>query len=317
MSDTGERSSATLASLLAPAGPALHILVMSEPFRGSEAVATGGLSKSALRSRYRRLFPDIYLNRESDLTPVVLAKAGWLWSGRQSVVAGPYAAALHGAGWVSTDEPVDLLYGNRSTPAGIKAHGDRISAENEIVAIEGVSVTSPLRTALDIGCWYPIALAVPILDALSAATQFDPLEAQALLDLHPGRRGIRNARRALPMIDAGAQSPREAWLRLLLIAGGLPRPQTQIPVRDDSGRIVAYLDMGWEDLMVAVEYDGEQHRTDRRQYTWDVRRLELLKRLGWIVIRVVVGDRREDILERVRAAIARRASLQRGARHSA
>jgi hypothetical protein len=27
----------------------------------------------------------------------------------------------------------------------------------------------------------------------------------------------------------GAQSPKETWLRLLLIQAGLPRPQTQIP----------------------------------------------------------------------------------------
>jgi very-short-patch-repair endonuclease len=74
--------------------------------------------------------------------------------------------------------------------------------------------------------------------------------------------------------------------------------------------VIAYLDMGWEEFMVAVEYDGEQHRTDRRQYTWDVRRLELLEHLGWIVVRVVVGDRREDILRRVRVALGRRTSLQ-------
>ena len=81
----------------------------------------------------------------------------------------------------------------------------------------------------------------------------------------------------------GAQSPKESWLRLVLIQAGLPRPQTQIPVLDEFGDAIAYLDMGWEDVKVAVEYDGEQHRSDRRQYTWDVRRSEMLERLGWIV----------------------------------
>jgi very-short-patch-repair endonuclease len=88
-------------------------------------------------------------------------------------------------------------------------------------------------------------------------------------------------------------------------------------VHDSAGTLIAYLDMGWPDLMVAVEYDGEQHRTDRRQYTWDLRRLELLEQLGWIVIRVVAGDRREDILRRVRAAIARRTLRQSNAERSA
>ena len=55
--------------------------------------------------------------------------------------------------------------------------------------------------------------------------------------------------------------------------------------------------MGWEDMKVGVEYDGDQHRSDRRQYTWDIRRLEILERLGWIVIRVVAGDQPADIVQ--------------------
>jgi very-short-patch-repair endonuclease len=66
--------------------------------------------------------------------------------------------------------------------------------------------------------------------------------------------------------------------------------------------------MGWEDVKVAVEYDGEQHRNERAQYRWDIRRLEMLQRLGWVVVRVVAGDRPAEIVARVRAALARRPS---------
>ena len=62
--------------------------------------------------------------------------------------------------------------------------------------------------------------------------------------------------------------------------------------------------MGWHDRMVAVEYDGDQHRTDRRQYVKDIRRIEMLERMGWIIVRVVAEDRPADILRRVRAALA-------------
>lgn len=282
---------------------------MSEPFIGSEAVAAGALSKTALRSQYRRLFPDVYLNRESDLTAVILAKAGWLWSGRNAVIAGRSAAAMLGADWITADTAVDLIHGNRNVPSGITTHADRIT-DDQVISVDGIPVTSPARTALDLGCWYPLGRAVVCLDALARATRFDPDAAADLAARYPGRRGIRGARRALSLLDGGAQSPKETWLRLVLIEAGLPRPATQIPVHDAAGTLVAYLDMGWQDLMVAVEYDGEQHRTDRRQYTWDLRRLELLEQLGWIVIRVVAGDRREDILRRVRAAIARRALRQ-------
>lgn len=115
----------------------------------------------------------------------------------------------------------------------------------------------------------------------------------------------------LDLVDAGAQSPRESWLRLTLIEAGLPRPRTQIPVRSGDAMTTYYLDMGWEDVLVAVEYDGDQHRTDRWQYTKDVRRLEDLERLGWIVIRVLAEHTSDDILRRVRDALARRASSLR------
>ena len=70
------------------------------------------------------------------------------------------------------------------------------------------------------------------------------------------------------------------------------------------GLPVAYLDLGWEDHMVAVEYDGDHHRTDRRQYVKDIQRIEMLERMGWIIVRVVAEDRPADIVRRVRAALA-------------
>jgi very-short-patch-repair endonuclease len=65
--------------------------------------------------------------------------------------------------------------------------------------------------------------------------------------------------------------------------------------------------MGWEDIKVAVEYDGDQHRTSRTQYVKDIRRLELLEHMGWIVVRIIAEDRRDDIIRRVHDARARRA----------
>ena len=111
----------------------------------------------------------------------------------------------------------------------------------------------------------------------------------------------------LTLVDAGAESPRETWLRLLLIEAGYPRPQTQIPVYGEYGELVAVLDMGWEDVKIAVEYEGDQHRTDRRQFNKDIERFEALPELGWIIVRVTVEDVPGGILRRVAAAWARRA----------
>ncbi|OBH59273.1 hypothetical protein A5687_20970 [Mycobacterium mantenii] len=278
---------------------------MGGPLIGSEAIAAGVLTKSQLATRFRRLFPDVYLERDVDVTAELRAKAGWLWTGRRGVVAGFAAAGLHGSKWVDDWQVVDLVHDNRRGPPGIQTHRDRIE-DDEIELVAGMPVTSPIRTALDLGCWYPVVSAVAAIDALARATEIKAADVELLARRYLGRRGVAQARQAVDLFDAGAQSPKESWLRVVLIQAGLPKPQTQIPVLDEFGNAVAYLDMGSENVKVAVEYDGEQHRSDRRQYTWDVRRLEMVERLGWIVVRVVAGDRPAEIIRRVRNALTRR-----------
>ena len=272
---------------------------------GSEAVAAGAVTKSQLATCYRRLFPDVYVDRDAAVDAELRAKAAWLWTGRRGVIAGFAAAGLHGSKWADDAQVVELIHDNRRSPPGVQTHRDHIE-EDEIVVAAGIPVTSPVRTALDFGCWYPTMTAVAAIDALARATDIKAADIELLAGRYGGRRGITRAHRAVGLFDAGAQSPKESWLRVVLIQAGLPRPQTQIPVLDEFGTAIAYLDMGWEETKVAVEYDGEQHRSDRRQYTWDVRRLEMLERLGWIVIRVVAGDRPAEIVSRVRAAHTRR-----------
>jgi hypothetical protein len=281
---------------------------MNEPFVGSAAIAAGQLTKYQLHSRHLRLLPDVYLPRDAEVTAVVRGKAAWHWTGRRGVVAGLSAAAVHGSKWVDADLPAEVIHTNRYPTAGVRVRGDRL-VDDEIVMCGEMALTTPERTAADLACWYPRSAAVAHIDALANATGVKVADACQLLERRKGRRGIENARIALDLVDGGAQSPKETWLRLLLIDDGLPRPQTQIPVTDEMGKEFAYLDMGWEHLMVAVEYDGEQNRTNRSRYHWDVRRQEKIQRRGWIVVRVLAGDRPDDILRRVREAIAVRASV--------
>lgn len=278
---------------------------MGEPFIGSEAVARGDVTKSQLCTRYTRLLRDVYVDSGVEVTAALRAKAGWLWARRQGVVAGFSAAALHGSRWVDDRKPVELIHDNRHRLPGIQTRGDRLE-DDEIETVAGIPVTSPARTAIDLGCWYPIMTAVAAIDALARAIDIKAADVELLAQRYAGRRGITRARQAVGLFDAGAQSPKESWLRVVLIQQGLPRPQTQIPVRDEFGSMIAYLDMGWDDVKVAVEYDGDHHRSDRTQYGWDIRRLEMLQHRGWIVVRVVAGDRPAEIVSRVRAVLAQR-----------
>jgi len=120
---------------------------------------------------------------------------------------------------------------------------------------------------------------------------------------HRGARGVVQLRRVLKLFDPGAQSPRETWLRLLIISSGFPRPRTQIPVRV-GGRIKYYLDMGWEDIELAVEYDGDHHRRDRVQFARDITRPEELADLGWTVLRAAAATPPAQVIARLRRAWA-------------
>lgn len=278
---------------------------MAEPFIGSEAVAAGIATHSQLRRRYTRLYRDVYIAAGAELTPLVRARGAWLWSRRRGVIAGFSAAALHGSKWVDTARPVDIIHDNRHPQPGLQVWGDRMERD-EFDLMDGVPVTTAARTALDLARWYPTTTAVASIDALARATELKMADVELLAARYRGRRGLERARISLDLVDPGAQSPKETWLRLVLVQADLPRPQTQIPVIDEFDCVIGYLDMGWEDVKVAVEYDGDHHRSDRSQYNWDIRRLERLQDRGWIVIRVVAADRPADIIRRVRAARARR-----------
>lgn len=85
----------------------------------------------------------------------------------------------------------------------------------------------------------------------------------------------------------------------------MARPQTQIPVYRGA-RPVAFLDVGWEEFKVAVEYDGDHHRKDRRQYVKDIGRIRMLEQMDWIIIRVIAEERPAAWLKRVEDALISR-----------
>jgi hypothetical protein len=276
---------------------------LGQPFIGSEAVARGALTRQQLRMHYRTVFPNVYIGRDVQPTLEQRTAAAWLWSGRRATVAGAAAAALHGAGWIPDDVPVELVHTNPRAPHGVLTRRG-VLHDGETQTIAGYPVTTPERTAFDIGRRGAVHSAVARLDALARATGFKVEEVLRVAENHPRAPGLRCLEAALELVDPGAQSPRESYLRLLFIDAGLPRPQTQIPVLGVDRVPIAYLDMGWQEWLVAVEYDGDQHRSDRRQYVKDIRRTERLQEMGWTVVRVVAEDSPAAVLRRVRAAIA-------------
>jgi hypothetical protein len=250
------------------------------------------------------VYRGVYATKGAELTLRDRAIAAWLATKRKGVIAGVAASALHGAPWVDPVEPVEVA-GVKSQPQeGLQPRSERI-ADDEITRIAGLPVTTRVRTAFDLGRHLDRPEALARLDALMWNQTFDTSAVLTLAQRYPRARGVRQLRELLSLVDGGAASPRESHLRLSLHDAGFPRPETQVPVLVGY-RPVAWLDIGWPEHRVAVEYDGDHHRKDRRQYVTDIARLRMLESLGWKVIRVIAEDRPWEWLSRVEAALAAR-----------
>jgi hypothetical protein len=281
---------------------------MESPFVGTDALRARTLTDHELRRSCTRVYRNVYLLRGVELSAQSRAVAAWLWSGKEAVVAGNSAAALLGAKWVDARAPAELITDRKRPPPLIITRNETLLA-GETMLVNKIPVTSPSRTAFDLGRRPGLQTAVVRIDALARATGVTVPEVEVLIDTHRGARGLKQLRRILPLVDAGAESPPETRTRLLVITAGLPRPHTQIEVFNDWGRVLARIDMGWPEVKVGIEYDGSQHWTDSRIRSNDIDRAAELQRRGWILIRVsadLLRYRPDVVISRVREALRSR-----------
>jgi hypothetical protein len=278
------------------------------PFVASEALDAEALTFRELRRHHRAEHPGIWLPRGAELTLAPRARAAWLWSDRAGVLSGLVASALLGAKWVDSDVPVELIHSNRRPPRGVAVHSDTLLA-GEVLLVDDMPVSTPARTAYDLGRWLTEDEGVKRIDALMNATELTVDEIAAVAARHPHVRGLRRLSSTLGLVDGGAESPYETMTRLLLIRAGFPPLQTQIKVFDHRGMLFARIDMGWPEYLVGVDFEGAHHWTNPRQRSWDVERFAKLPELGWIDERLTSGilfNRPRYFLDRVGAALISR-----------
>lgn len=207
---------------------------------------------------------------------------------------------------------------NPPRTAGVK--GRRLTAGRATTwTIDGVAVVDPVAAIFSTARDLTVGQVVVLLDAVMTAADSYP-------SLLPGRpvftreqierrladwgafRGCVTVREAIPLARAAVESPKESETRLLLLGAGLPEPQVQYREVDD-GRLVARIDLAYPEWKVAIEYEGDGHRTDKQQWRRDIQRQRELEDRGWIVIRLTQADlgHPEAVVRRIGRAIASRA----------
>lgn len=227
--------------------------------------------------------------------------------------AGATAAVLHGIplprGLEEQCEStvhVVAVDGGRA-PRGRGVRGTSTRAAPRVVVRDGLRMLSPEDT------WCSLATSLDLDDLIAAGDRLlglpAPLTSTARIDAaiarHGSRAGAGRLRTARAHLRANVFSRPETIARLRLVRAGLPEPLPNAVIELRSGRRTRG-DLVFREFRVLVEYDGEQHLLDSRQWAIDVARLNDLAQDGWCVIRVTRSTSEEELVARTRRALIER-----------
>ena len=224
-----------------------------------------------------------------------------------AVLSHTTAARLHGMPLPPSyrHEPVLHLARSPNKPVSrrryVRCHRLALLPGEVVFPTPGLRLTSPLRT------WFDLAGVLTLPDLVAAGDWLISehqrnfgTRRHAVVSLeelrgyvHARRQvpGVQRARRALELMRVGVDSPPETHLRLMLHSAGLPAFVPNLPLLDESGHPVVWVDLGCEAYRTCVEYDGGHHLS-RDQQTRDNHRDLLVAELGWHQVKTGAADLR-------------------------
>lgn len=269
--------------------------------------------KARVRSgAWRRLCRGTYLIDATGSAPDdrrAWLRAALLALGDEAVAVLETAAELHGiAGLPRTTGPVHVSrprVAPRAHRPNVRVHHLTLRPEH-VTELDGVRVTTPQRTLLDLVCRLDRAPAVSLLDSALHRRLVSGEEVAGLPALLRGRRGGARARRWLSLVDGRAESPLETRTRLACVDGNVPPDELQYPIRDRHGTLLGIADLAWPRRWVVAEADGAGPHEEPQALFRDRRRQNDLANAGWTVLRFTWADafRRGYVAATVRRALA-------------
>ena len=188
--------------------------------------------------------------------------------------------------------------------------GHQLAHPVELQTIGGLRVSPPVETWVQLGAVLNRDELIIVADGLVRRKR--PLAASD--ELHAAanaafrRPGVRALRRALSEVRPGTDSPRETLMRLIITRAGLPEPLIGFAVHDSRGDFIGTPDLFYPQWRIALEYEGDGHRTDTRTFNDDIERAELFQEAGCRYVRVTRDhvDRPHRLVARVRNVLIQR-----------
>ena len=276
-------------------------MLLSEPFTRSEAHAAGVSSRklAALIESgvVERPFAGVYLPAALGDTPEVRMRAMARLLPPGAALVRESAAWAHGIDVRPPDRfraPPKLEVASPSSfdlnavrRDGVHGHLLQLPP-SDVTMVAGVPVTTAARTAVDLARYCEPYMGLAAVDMFCHRGLVDIDELQDRIARLAGQRWIGRARRICRLSDPRAESPGESWLRLRISESELPLPDLQIELRDAGGRPIYRLDIGYEEALLALEYDGIEYHYSGIEYSGieqsarDARRQHAIReRWGW------------------------------------
>jgi very-short-patch-repair endonuclease len=223
-----------------------------------------------------------------------------------AVFSGRTAGWLHGLDLPPVN-PVEVIVQDFhvSSRAGVNLQRATLLT-GDVIQRRGLSVTSGLRTAVDLGCRKPLLDAVVALDMALHRRIVSLTKLRSYCEANRGAKGIARLRRAVELAEPATESPMETRLRMLLVMARLPGPRAQVSLEDEQGRPLGRPDLFYPEHRLILEYDGGVHRDSLAE---DNRRQNRLINSGYRLLRFTAGDiyqTPDSVVDQVRRALAQR-----------
>ncbi|HET7420333.1 MAG TPA: DUF559 domain-containing protein [Candidatus Dormibacteraeota bacterium] len=181
---------------------------------------------------------------------------------RDALFAGRSAGWLHGMDMAACN-PIEINMPRASQTshlAGVRLFRSDVS-RGETCEVRGLPATSRVRTVADLGRRLPLVEAVVVLDMALHRRLVEIEDLRLWTHQHPRYWGVAGLRRACAFAERKAESPMETRLRMLLLLNGLPKPDVQPELQDETGLSIARADLYYASHRLVIEYDGATHQT--------------------------------------------------------
>ena len=229
------------------------------------------------------------------------------------------AVQLHRLPLLRTRRIIDVTVAPPLNPPrrqGTKGYERELPPEH-VRFLRGRRVTSPARTWLDIAAQVPSTELIVVGDAMLNSGTVTIEELATMIEFFSGRRGVEEARQALPRLEPRSKSPGESQVRVRIEDEGMPRPLSNVDVFDESLGFIGCPDLLYKKAKIAIQYEGAGHR-EERQFEKDAVRDQLMIRMGFIVLRATKLDLRpwaNTFYDALRELLLERTPLDLGSPH--